>query len=145
MRRVREMLRQSVITAIAVLAAATSVVAQEAPAIPKELTVLSTEQLKKMLDGKEKFVLVDARNNSEYREGYIPTAINIYDKEMEANRAKLPADKNQPVVFYCNGYPKCVRSLNGAKMALSWGYTKVYLHVAGFPDWQSKGYPVERQ
>ena len=145
MHRVSEMLRRGVIAAVIVVAAATSVGAQEPPAIPKEVTVVSTEQLKKMLDGKEKFLLVDARNNSEYREGFIPTAINIYDKEMEAHRANLPADKNHPVVFYCNGYPKCVRSLNGAKMALAWGYKKVYLHVAGFPDWQSKGYPVERQ
>lgn len=145
MRRVREMLRQGSLAVLIVLAATASSVAQEPPAIPKELTVVSTEQLKKMLDAKDKFIFVDARNSSEYREGYIPTAINIYDKEMEVNRAKLPADKNHPVVFYCNGYPKCVRSLNGAKMALAWGYKKVYLHVAGFPDWQSKGYPVERQ
>lgn len=136
---------QGVIGVVVVLATTVSAVAQDQPAIPKELTVISTEQLKKMLDTKEKFLLVDARNNSEYREGSIPTAVNIYDKEMEANRAKLPADKGHPVVFYCNGYPKCVRSLNGAKMALAWGYTKVYLHSAGFPDWQSKGYPVERQ
>ncbi len=139
------MLRGGFLTALVLLAVAASAMAQEAPAIPKELTVITTEQLKKMVDSKEKFVLVDARNSSEYHEGFIPTAINIYDKEMEANRAKLPADKNHPVVFYCNGYPKCVRSLNAAKLALAWGYKKVYLHTAGFPDWQSKGYPVERQ
>jgi len=96
--------------------------------------VISNEQLKKMLDTKEKFLLVDSRNGSEYKEGYIPTAINVYDKEMEGQK-----------VFYCNGYPKCVRSLNGAKMAMTWGYKKVYLVTAGFPDWQAKGFPVERQ
>lgn len=130
---------------VLVVGTAAAVVAQDAPAIPKDLTVISTEQLKKMLDAKEKFLLVDARNGSEYKDGSIPTAINVYDKEMESQKAKFPADKSYPIVFYCNGYPKCVRSLNGAKLALAWGYKKVYLHSAGFPDWQAKGYPVERQ
>src|SRR5437879_5801441 len=95
-----------------------------------------------MLDTKGKFLLVDSRNGSEYKEGYIPTAINVYDKEMEGQKAKFPTDKAFPVVFYCNGYPKCVRSLNGAKMAMTWGYKKVYLVTAGFPDWQARGFPV---
>ncbi len=129
----------------AILGSAVAVFAQDAPAIPKDVTVISNEQLKKMLDTKEKFLLVDSRNGSEYREGYIPTAINVYDKEMEGQKAKFPSDKAFPVVFYCNGYPKCVRSLNGAKMATTWGYKKVYLVIAGFPDWQAKGFPVERQ
>ncbi len=129
----------------AILGSAVAVFAQDAPAIPKDVTVISNEQLKKMLDAKEKFLLVDSRNGSEYREGYIPTAINVYDKEMEGQKAKFPSDKAFPVVFYCNGYPKCVRSLNGAKMATTWGYKKVYLVTAGFPDWQTKGFPVERQ
>ena len=133
------------IVVMAVLGSAVAGFAEEPPAIPKDVSVISNEQLKKMLDTKEKFLLVDSRNGSEYREGYIPTAINVYDKEMEGQKVKFPADKAFPVVFYCNGYPKCVRSLNGAKMAMSWGYKKIYLVAAGFPDWQAKGFPVERQ
>jgi len=137
----------SIIAAVltAMLASAVAVFAEEPPAIPRDVTVISNEQLKKMLDAKEKFLLVDSRNGSEYKEGYIPTAVNVYDKEMEGQKAKFPADKAFPVVFYCNGYPKCVRSLNGAKMAMTWGYKKIYLVTAGFPDWQAKGFPVERQ
>ncbi|PYN97029.1 MAG: hypothetical protein DMD91_19190 [Candidatus Rokuibacteriota bacterium] len=137
----------SIIAAVltAMLASAVAVFAEEPPAIPRDVTVISNEQLKKMLDAKEKFLLVDSRNGSEYKEGYIPTAVNVYDKEMEGQKAKFPADKAFPVVFYCNGYPKCVRSLNGAKMAMTWGYKKIYLVTAGFPDWQATGFPVERQ
>ncbi len=127
-----------------VVATALSAFAQDA-AIPKEISVVNAEQLKKMLDGKDKLMLVDSRNGSEYREGYIPTAVNVYDKEMEAQKAKFPADKSYPLVFYCNGYPKCPRSLNGAKMAMGWGYKKIFLYAGGFPDWSAKGYPVERQ
>jgi len=133
------------IVVMAVLGSAVAGYAHEPPAIPKDVSVISNEQLKKMLDSKEKFLLVDSRNGSEYKEGYIPTAVNVYDKEMESQKAKFPADRAFPLVFYCNGYPKCVRSLNGAKTAMSWGYKKIYLVTAGFPDWQAKGYPVERQ
>ena len=137
---------RSGLLALAVVAVSMTIVsAQDAPPIPKDVTVVTGEQLKKMIDGREKFLLVDSRNGSEYREGYIPTAVNVYDKEMEGQKAKFPSDKSQTLVFYCNGYPKCVRSLNGAKIAMGWGYKKLYLYVAGFPDWQAKGYPVEKQ
>jgi rhodanese-related sulfurtransferase len=138
--------------AVAVLAMATAAswktaaFAQDAaPPIPKEVRILDAVQLKKMLDGKEKFLLVDARNEREYKEGHIVKAVHVYDKDMEAHKAKFPAEKSYPIVFYCNGYPKCVRSLNGARMALGWGYTRVSLYVGGFPDWEAKGYPAERE
>lgn len=131
---------------IMVLAMATAALAQDAaPPIPKEIRVLDAGQLKKMLDGQEKFLLVDARNEREYKEGHIVKAVHVYDKDMEVHKAKFPGDKSYPIVFYCNGYPKCVRSLNGARMALGWGYTRVSLYVGGFPDWEAKGYPVERE
>ncbi len=138
-------IRRGVVAAMVVFGMVAVAVAQDAPAIPKEVTVVTGEQVKKMIDAKQKFLLVDSRNNSEYREGFIPTAVNVYDKEMEGQKAKFPPDKGMPIVFYCNGYPKCVRSLNGAKMAMGWGYKKLYLYSAGFPDWQAKGYPVEKQ
>ena len=47
----------SIIAAVvtAMLASAGAVLAQDAPAIPKDVTVIFNEQLKKMLDTKEKF------------------------------------------------------------------------------------------
>jgi rhodanese-related sulfurtransferase len=118
---------------------------QEAPPIPKEVTVVSSEQLKKMLDSKDKFLLVDSRVGREYKEGHIPGAIHVYDKDMEAQRSKFPADKNHSIVFYCNGYPKCPRSANAATIALKWGYRNVHIYVAGIPEWEQKGYPIERE
>lgn len=138
--------RRALLVAVAgMVAVASAAVAQDAPPIPKEVTVLTTDQLKKMLDAREKFLLVDARNGREYKEGHIPGAVHVYDKDMEAQQAKFPGDKGHPIVFYCNGYPKCPRSANGATMALKWGYKKIYLYVAGIPEWEQKGYPIERE
>jgi rhodanese-related sulfurtransferase len=133
----------AIVTAVA-LGASAAAFAQDGPPIPKEVNIIKGEQIKKMLDGKEKFFLVDTRNPAEYKEGHLPTAVSVYDKDMEANRAKFPADKAMPLVFYCNGYPKCIRSLNGAKIALGWGYTKVHLYKEGIPEWEAKGFPVAR-
>lgn len=146
MRRSGMIAGQTASAMVAVLAMAFAAFAEDAPPpIPKEVRTVDASQLKKMLDRKEKFLLVDARNEREYKEGHIVKAVHVYDKEMEAHKAKFPTDKSYPIVFYCNGYPKCLRSLNGAKMALSWGYTRVSLYVGGFPDWEGKGYPLERE
>ncbi len=139
------MLQRALLALTMVVATVSGAVADDAPPIPKEVVVVTTDQLKKMIDGKQKFLLVDSRNGREYKEGYIPGAVHVYDKEMEAQKAKFPADKAHAIVFYCNGYPKCVRSLNGAKLALAWGYTKVHVYTAGIPEWVDKGYPVEKR
>jgi rhodanese-related sulfurtransferase len=112
--------------------------------IPSSVAVLTADQLKVMLDQDQKFFLVDNRNSAEFREGHIPKAIHVYDKEMEAQKGKFPSDKGFPLVFYCNGYPDCPRSLNGAKIAVEWGYKRVHLFKGGIPEWVAKGYPVER-
>lgn len=119
--------------------------ADEPPPIPKEVKVITGEQLKKMLDNKDRLLLVDSRIANEFKDGHIPKAINVVDKEMETHKAKFPTDKDHPIVFYCNGYPKCPRSANAAKIAMTWGYKNLYVYTAGIPDWEQKGYPVERQ
>ncbi len=119
--------------------------ADDAPPIPKEIKIVTTDQLKKLIDSRAPLLLVDSRVTQEFKEGHIPRAINVVDKDMEAHKAKFPADKNHPIIFYCNGYPKCVRSLNGAKLALSWGYKDLSVYTAGIPDWEQKGFPIERK
>ena len=114
------------------------------PDIPKSIKVISSEQLKDWFDNKKKFLLVDSRVAQEFKTSHIPRAIHVYDKDMDGEKAKFPSDKDFPIVFYCNGYPKCVRSLNGAKIALSWGHRNIYLYTAGIPDWEARGYPLEK-
>jgi rhodanese-related sulfurtransferase len=146
MSKVRRIARGSAGVVLAAMVGLVSTArADEAPPIPKEVTVIGGEQLKKMIDAKEKFLLVDARIGREYKEGHIPGAIHVYDKEMEGQKGKFPADKGHLIVFYCNGYPKCPRSANAATIALKWGYRNIYLYKAGIPEWEQKGYPIERE
>ena len=98
--------------------------------------------------------LIDTRVAAEYAEAHIKGAKNVPYKEKSAKTvdfdasqdsfdlSKLPADKNAPVVFYCNG-PECWKSYKASKAAVSAGYKKVQWYREGFPDWKAKGLPTE--
>jgi hypothetical protein len=69
--------------------------------IPPE-KLISTEQ---MADHVEKgdALIVDSRPLPRFYEGAIPGAINIYDAEFDKHIDKLPKDKTQLIIFYCQG------------------------------------------
>jgi len=145
MKLLRTTVNHVTMAGILMLAIPLAAMADEPPPIPKEVKVITGEQIKKMLGDKDKFMLVDSRIANEYKDGHIPKAINVVDKEMENHKAKFPSDKDFPIVFYCNGYPKCPRSVNGATTAMTWGYKNLFVYTAGIPDWEQKGYPIERK
>lgn len=105
-------------------------------------TVVTADWLKNALDKHEPIVVVDARIASEYKDGHLPGAINIFDGTFEQEKGRLPVDKNLPLVFYCNG-PKCAKSYESAKKALVSGYSRVYWLRGGIPEWTTRGYPLE--
>ena len=65
------------------------------------------KELIKLIEmGPEKgaYTLVDSRPGPGYLKGHIPTAISIPFPKMKQMMDKLPKDKKQLVVFYCQGY-----------------------------------------
>jgi rhodanese-related sulfurtransferase len=125
--------------------------AEDTPkAIPGGVCV-NTEQAKAQFDKGALFI--DARVAAEYAEKHIRGAKSIpfkeaYTKESKTSTvdsfdvAKLPADKNKPLVFYCNGSP-CWKGYKAAAVAIKHGYKQVYWFRDGAPAWISKGYPTE--
>ncbi len=59
---------------------------------------ISCEELKRLMDMREKVVIIDTRESSEYSTGYIQGAVNIYynilgdPQERELMLSALPAD-----------------------------------------------------
>lgn len=96
----------------------------------------------------------DVRVANEFADSHVKGAVNVTYKEKSAKApdfnavddsfdlSKLPADKNAMVIFYCNG-PECWKSYKASKTAALAGYKKVQWFRGGFPEWKSKGYPVE--
>jgi rhodanese-related sulfurtransferase len=91
-------------------------------------------------------VIIDARAQSVFAEGHIPTAINIpydhlpeyYDMLLET----VPLDAR--VICYCWG-PSCDFSDQLATELRIIGYLDVVVFTGGWEHWQAAGYPVEKE
>ncbi len=104
-------------------------------------TTVDTAKAKELFE--QGVTFVDVRRTNEYEEARIPGAVGLELKHdfNEESLAKV-VDKNDPVVFYCNGH-KCLRSSKASAKAVGWGWTKVYYYRDGMPAWQAAGMPVE--
>lgn len=106
-----------------------------------EFTIITTAQLKAMVDENKEMTLIDARTKEEYREAHIAGAINIPEKSFDEDIQLLSADKKALLVFYCNGV-KCGKSKKAALKAVARGYKKVLVYGEGFPVWEAKGLKI---
>ena len=97
--------------------------------------------------------LIDVRIAKEYQEKHIRGAISIpynekslkdvaFDTALDEWAGPEKLDKNQPVIFQCNG-PECWKSYKAARVALSKGFKTVYWFRGGYPEWEAAGLPVE--
>ncbi|HHH43246.1 MAG TPA: rhodanese-like domain-containing protein [Gammaproteobacteria bacterium] len=88
--------------------------------------------------------LIDARIESDRKNGYIENSISLPDirTDCESLARQLPS-LDQPVAFYCNG-PRCGRSATSAKAAVQCGYHQVYWFRGGIEEWTEKQYPLVR-
>ena len=73
------------------------------PAGPAIIKKVSAARLKRMIEEKEKFLLVDTRTEFEYKQSHIPGSINIPQHKFSALVTLLTADKAMPLIFYCRG------------------------------------------
>ena len=114
---------------------------QGSPVTVPGATTVDAAAAKTLFD--QRAVFVDTRTDADWEAGRIPAAVHLELKKV-LSEAMLSAvvQKDQPMVFYCNG-PKCMRSSEGAAMAVAWGFTQVYYFRAGFPAWQAAGYAIE--
>jgi rhodanese-related sulfurtransferase len=96
---------------------------------------VSAAYIKKQIDDKAPYVLIDARPKRVADKGMIPTAINISDTEFDKQVDKLPADKATLLIYYCGGL-ECVLSDNSAEKAKKFGYTNVLTYPPGYPEWE---------
>lgn len=86
---------------------------------------------------------VDANGNQLRKDvGVIPGAVLLTDYETYA-ASELPADKGQPLVFYCAN-EQCGASHEAAAKAVSLGYKNVKVLPAGIMGWTSAGQRVEK-
>ena len=90
-------------------------------------------------------VVVDVRLRLDYQRAHIPGAVNLPSGELDhTNLAASVADKNTPMVFYCNG-TGCDRSHQALHKAHALGYRQLYWFKDGMQHWQEQNYAYEHQ
>ena len=86
---------------------------------------ISTRGLKKLIDSKKKFILLDCRGIDYYLWEHLPGAMNIRWKYMEEKAIRMITDKKALIVTYCDGFT-CMASLKGYKTLKKMGYKNVF-------------------
>lgn len=106
-----------------------------------DFRIITTDELKSMMDTKKDFILIDTRTKEEYQEAYIINAINIPEKQFEKIAPDMIKQKDKMLIFYCSGV-KCGKSKRTAKIAQSMGYTNLAIYNEGFPVWEERGLKI---
>jgi rhodanese-related sulfurtransferase len=89
-------------------------------------------------------VFVDARYAAEYRLGHIKGAVNLPYKELDKYIEGLKSiPKDTTVVTYCDG-GECKLSIDLALKLAEMGYRHVRIFFAGWTEWESANYPIEK-
>lgn len=103
--------------------------------IKHSVPLIGVDELAKTLD---KYVLLDAREEGEYKVSHLEGAIYIgydqWDKNVVNN-----IDKDSPIVIYCS---IGVRSEKIGEKLAKMGYTNVRNLYGSIFEWANKGYPL---
>jgi rhodanese-related sulfurtransferase len=102
---------------------------------------VSVDDVKKMIDNKEKIIILDVRDSDEYETGSIPGAINLSRGMLEFKiDTKIP-DKNARIIVYCGvdlRGPLATKTLN------EFGYKNAVNINGGLKAWKAAGYPIDK-
>lgn len=95
------------------------------------------DEAKRIMDEESDYIIVDAREQSEYDEGHIKGAIVIPYTEIEQKAEEMLPNKEQLILVYCRSGR---RSKIAAQSLANMGYTNVK-EFGGIIDWQ---YGIEK-
>ena len=71
-------------------------------AVVKAMSGEDLNKIEKDDKEKEKYLVIDVRDEKEYKEGHVKHAINIPHTDIEKAVERISAWKEKPVVVYCN-------------------------------------------
>lgn len=100
----------------------------------KGLRNLSSEQFEAaLLADKHKQVLIDVREPGEWKQSFIPGAVNIPLSTMNRRLAEIPKDR--PIYLYCRSG---MRSKQAARLLRRNGYSELAHLKGGIMGWRGK-------
>ena len=97
--------------------------------------------VKSRIDGGEKFLLVDVREDHEWANGHLPGAVHLSKGVIERDIETRVPDVGAKIILYCGGgFRSALVADNLQKM----GYTNVESMDGGWKGWVSAGLPTVR-
>jgi rhodanese-related sulfurtransferase len=100
---------------------------------------LTADQVKAKLDRREKFHLVDVREESEWAKDHVAGAVHLGKGIIERDIEQRIPDPQAEIVLYCGGG---FRSALAADNLQKMGYTNVFSMDGGIREWREKRYPL---
>lgn len=107
----------------------------------KRIREVSIDEVKAKLDRKERFLLIDVREESEYAVDHLPGAVPLGKGIIERDVEGRVPDQNTPMVLYCGGG---FRSALAADNLQKMGYTQVLSMDGGIRGWREKGFTLTK-
>ena len=104
-------------------------------------TTLQEVQARIEEPGRE-WLLIDVREQDEYRGGHLPGAIGCGRGILEYHIAAIEPDPNKEIVLYCRGGQ---RSALAADSLRQMGYTNTHSMIGGFRRWSEEGRPITHE
>lgn len=92
---------------------------------------ITQQEAKEIMDTQEGYIILDAREPSEYEQGHIPGAIVISHEQIKEKAEDALPDKEQLILVYCRSGR---RSKLAAQDLADLGYTNVK-EFGGIIDW----------
>ncbi len=110
----------------------------------EEMNELKKEELKRMLDAKEDFALVNVLPEQYFNREHIPGSINVsvHDPGFLEKFMEAVPDKARKVVVYCASF-ECTASPTAAAKLRKAGYKNVLDYEGGIKGWKEAGYPLQ--
>ena len=85
------------------------------------------------------YFVVDVRTPHEFEAGHIRGAVNVPYYELPAHLDRLPADRGEAILVYCESAQRSTHALMALRLL---GYDNVWYLNGGITRWQREGRPV---
>ena len=105
----------------------------------KNVSELTSQELKEKIAGHESFCLIDVREDNEWVTGHITGAIHLSKGIIERDIEKQISTDKQ-IVVYCSGGFRSALVANTLQMM---GYNDVYSVDKGLQGWIDAGFSIE--
>jgi len=107
----------------------------------KRIRETTVDDVKARLDRRDRFLLIDVREESEYAQDHLPNAIHLGKGIIERDIEQRVPDPNTEMILYCGGG---FRSALAADNLQEMGYTNVVSMDGGIREWREKNFPLVR-